>query len=53
MFDQSGMEWTQLPTPVAFHVDDEPFGSGGLRKAYNARNTTSGISSFSLKRLLE
>ena len=39
------MEWTQLPTPVAFHVDDEPFGSGGFRKAYKARSTTPGFSS--------
>ena len=44
-FDLSEMEWTQLPTPVAFRVDEEPFGSGGFRNAYKAKSTTSGFSS--------
>jgi hypothetical protein len=44
-FDLSAMEWTQLPTPVAFQVDKEPFGSGGFRNAFKAQSTTSGFSS--------
>jgi hypothetical protein len=45
MFDLSAIEWTKLPSPVAFCVDDEPFGSGGFRKVYKAKSMTPGFSS--------
>ena len=43
-FDLTHMAWAKMPLAVDFRMEDEPFGTGGFRKAYKATSSTPGFS---------
>lgn len=54
-FDLTNMEWSPLPNPVGFQIDEDPFAMGGFRKAYKARSQSQGFKDHSwvVKRYLQ
>ena len=42
-FDLTKMEWSPATKPVAFQIDNDPFASGGFRKAYKAQSGSPGL----------